>query len=214
MKRFFKMTPCLLILMSLLLCACTDAEFLTEETFLNRFNALDETQQLNARDALAKEEDTFIGHSYFLSPKGDETYMLCLQIDKESAELKACSLLYARMGDEESDTFFSALASRTAQAFTGQSAQACDGALKKAGVLGAARDEANAAGESLEWNGFRISKEKISLGYRMTIETIKKDQSRAADTAAQEEAGDADPEKAETPASEAPAETGASSSTA
>ena len=32
--------------------------------------------------------------------------MLCLQIDKESAELKACSLLYARMGDEESDTFF------------------------------------------------------------------------------------------------------------
>ena len=95
MKRFFKMTPCLLILMSLLLCACTDAEFLTEETFLNRFNALDETQQLNARDALAKEEDTFIGHSYFLSPKGDETYMLCLQIDKESAELKACSLLYA-----------------------------------------------------------------------------------------------------------------------
>lgn len=160
MKRFFKMTPCLLILMSLLLCACTDAEFLTEETFLNRFNALDETQQLNARDALAKEEDTFIGHSYFLSPKGDETYMLCLQIDKESAELKACSLLYARMGDEESDTFFAALASRTAQAFTGQSAQACDGALKKAGVLGAARDEANAAGESLEWNGFRISKEK------------------------------------------------------
>ena len=140
--------------------------------------------------------------------------MLCLQIDKESAELKACSLLYARMGDEESDTFFAALASRTAQAFTGQSAQACDGALKKAGGLGAARDEANAAGESLEWNGFRISKEKISLGYRMTIETIKKDQSRAADTAAQEEAGDADPEKAETPASEAPAETGASSSTA
>ena len=198
MKRFFKMTPCLLILMSLLLCACTDAEFLTEETFLNRFNALDETQQLNARDALAKEEDTFIGHSYFLSPKGDETYMLCLQIDKESAELKACSLLYARMGEEESDTFVAALASRTAQAFTGQSAQACDGALKKAGVLGAARDEANAAGESLEWNGFRISK----------------DQSRAADTAAQEEAGDADPEKAETPASEAPAETGASSSTA
>lgn len=55
---------------------------------------------------------------------------------------------------------------------------------------------------------------KISLGYRMTIETIKKDQSRAADTAAQEEAGDADPEKAETPSSEAPAETGASSSTA
>ena len=48
----------------------------------------------------------------------------------------------------------------------------------------------------------------------MTIETIKKDQSRAADTAAQEEAGDADPEKAETPSSEAPAETGASSSTA
>ena len=151
MKRFFKMTPCLLILMSLLLCACTDAEFLTEETFLNRFNALDETQQLNARDALAKEEDTFIGHSYFLSPKGDETYMLCLQIDKESAELKACSLLYARMGDEESDTFFAALASRTAQAFTGQSAQACDGALKKAAF--SAPREMKQTQRGNRWNG-------------------------------------------------------------
>lgn len=213
MKRFFKMTPCLLILLSLLLCACTDAKFLTEETFLTRFNALDEAQQLNAGDALAKEEDTFIGHSYFLSPKGDETYLLCLQIDKESAELKACSLLYARMGDEESDTFFAALASRTAQAFTGQSAQACDGALKKAGVLGAAQDEA-APTEPLEWNGFRISREKISLGYRMTIETIEKEQTRASDTAAPDETGAADATTAEEPSTEAPMEPGTASPSA
>ena len=213
MKRFFRVFPCLLILLSLLLCACTDAKFLTEETFLARFNAPDETQQLNAGDALAKEEDTFIGRSYFLSPKGDETYLLCLQIDKESAELKACSLLYACMGDEESDTFFAALASRTLQAFTGQSAQACDGALKKAGVLGAAQDEV-APPEPLEWNGFRISREKISLGYCMTVETVKKDQTRAPDTAAQKETGAADSTKAEEPTTEEPRENGTASPSA
>lgn len=187
MKRFFIILPCFLLLLSLLLCACTDANFLTEETFLNRFNALDETQQLKPTDALAKEEDTFIGHSYFLSPKGDETYLLCLQIDRESSELKACSLLYARLEDEESDTFFASLASRIAQAFTGHSAQACEGALKKAGILGAAK-----AGEDesqpLEWNGFRIWKEKISLGYKMTIETVGKEKAPTSETDAAEQA--------------------------
>lgn len=175
MKRFFMIAPCLLILLSLLFCACTDAEFLTEETFLNRFNALDETQQLKAEDALAKEEDAFIGHSYFLSHKGDETYLLNLYIDKETAELKSCSLLYARLDDEESDAYFAALVSRTAQAFTGYSAPDCEDALKKAGIIGAAKADPDDI-QTLEWNGFRIKKETISLGQKMTIETLQKEQ--------------------------------------
>lgn len=175
MKRFFMIAPCLFILLSLLFCACTDAEFLTEETFLNRFNALDETQQLKAEDALAKEEDAFIGHSYFLSPKGDETYLLNLYIDKETAKLKSCSLLYARLDDEESDAYFAALVSRTAQAFTGYSAPDCEDALKKAGIIGAAKADPDDI-QTLEWNGFRIKKETISLGQKMTIETLQKEQ--------------------------------------
>ena len=77
------MTPCLLILMSLLLCACTDAEFLTEETFLNRFNALDETQQLNARDALAKRRIPLSDTPIFYRPKGMKpTCSVCRSIKK------------------------------------------------------------------------------------------------------------------------------------
>lgn len=171
MKRLIQVLPCFLLAFSLLLCGCTDANFLTEETFLTRFNALDETQQLNATDALAKEEEDFIGRSYFLAPKGEETCLLTLQIDKETAELKACSLLYARLEDEESVSHFTTLVSRTAQAFTGHSAQECEQALKKTGILGAETETAEQS-QTLEWNGFRIKKERISLGQKMTIETI------------------------------------------
>lgn len=171
MKRIGKVLPCFLLVFSLLLCACTQAEFLTEETFLARFNALDESQRLKADAALAKEEADFIGRSYFLAPRGDETYLLTLQIDKETAELNACSLLYARLEDEENASHFTALVSRTAQAFTGHSAQDCENALKKAGILGAEKADGK-NGQTLEWNGFRIKKEPISLGQKMTIETI------------------------------------------
>lgn len=213
MKRFYRILPCLLLLFSLLLCACADAGFLTEETFLTRFNALDEAYQLKPDDALAKEEDDFIGRSYFLAPKGDEAYLLTLQIDKETAELTSCSLLYARLEDEESASLFTALISRAAQAFTGHSAQECEQALKEAGILGAETAEAN-SGQALEWNGFRFKQEAISLGQKMTIETIKKDQTRTSDTAAQEKTDAADPAKAEKPASEEPAETGTASPSA
>lgn len=171
MKRIGKVLPCFLLVFSLLLCACTEAEFLTEETFLSRFNALDESQQLKAEAALAKEEADFIGRSYFLAPKGDESYLLTLQIDKETAELNSCSLLYARLADEESASHFTALVSRVAQAFTGHSAQACENALKEAGILGAEK-EGEENGAALEWNGFCIKKKPISLGQKMTIETI------------------------------------------
>lgn len=206
MKRFFTILPCFFLLCSLLLCGCTKADFLTEETFLTRFNASGEAPQLKAEDALAKEEEAFIGRSFFLTPKGDETYLLTLQIDKETAELRACSLLYARLEDEESASYFTALVSRTAQAFTGHSAQECEQALKEAGILGAEKADGQ-NNQSLEWNGFRFQRETVSLGQKMTIETIRKDSPSLQESGAQPTAAEQGTALPETVAATAPQNT-------
>ncbi len=178
MKHFFAVILCLPALCCLL-CACSGASPLTEETFLERYNALDGAQQLQASDALAKEEEAFIGHAYFLSPTEGETYLLILSIDRETAALHACSLLYARLEAAKDDAYFAALQSRITQAFTGEDAQACEEALKQAGMLGTA---ASSGTSPYEWNGFRLEQEPVALGQKFTI--TRTDSASSEETAA------------------------------
>ena len=164
-KHFFAVILCLPVLCCLL-CACSSGSLLTEDTFLERYNALDGAQQLQAADALAKEEDAFLGHAYFLSPGEGETYLMTLYINRETTELQACSLLYARLEEAAESPSLAALLSRMTQAFTGEDAQVCEEALKKAGALGT---PGSGSASPYEWNGFYLEQEPVAFGWKFTV---------------------------------------------